>query len=555
MNIFSKTTVGEYLIKRLEEIGLKHIFGVVGDYSLEIFHLLEKSSIKIINTCNELNAGYAADGYARTAGLSAVCVTYGVGGFSVYNAIAGSYAERLPVIVISGAPSLSSDHPSLLHHTVKEIEIQSEIYKKITEACVVLNNPETAPELIDSAIATCLKLKRPVYIELPKNIVNQPCKPYKKIIFNEQIQSNSNTLNEAVAEAAFLINQAQSPVVLAGIEVHRLDLVRELMDFIESNNLPFMTTLLNKSILPEDHPQFFGVYSGITSWPSAIEKMQSADMIICMGTLMTDIQLGQQSVLVDTNKTIVANAEKVKIKFHSYDQVSLKDFIPSLSSKIIVKEKETKQTFCPTPFDISKPFSPEKNARITTKRFFERINHYISKKHIVITDVGDSIFCSSDLLLPSNIIFLDQAFYLSTGFAIPATLGAKLASENHRILTIVGDGAFQMSAQELSTIARYNQNPIIFILDNGGYATDRIMVEGSFNDLYRWDYTKLVEVFKKGIGLLVETEEDLEKALKTAKDTPDELIIIQIKLDKNDCSDHLKKLGEEYKKKSPIQYI
>ena len=133
---------------------------------------------------------------------------------------------------------------------------------------------------------------------------------------------------------------------------------------------------------------------------------------------MTDIQLGQQSVLLDTNKTIVANGEKVKIKFHSYDQISLKDFIPSLSTKIIAKEKETKQTFCPTPFDISKPFSPNNHAKITIKRFFERINHYISKKHIVITDVGDSIFCSSDLLLPSNIIFLDQAFYLSTGFSI-----------------------------------------------------------------------------------------------------------------------------------------
>lgn len=551
--MFAKTSVGEYLVKRLEDIGLKHIFGVVGDYVLELFHMFEKSNIKIINTCNELNAGYAADSYARVSGFSAVAVTYGVGGFSLYNAIAGSYAERLPIIVISGSPSNNNKKPSLLHHTVRDIDIQSKIYENITEISVVLSDPEEAAEQIDDAILKCLKMKRPVYIEIPRNLVNQPCKPSKNFTIDNEIKSDPNTLNEAIIEASYWLNHAKSPVILAGIEIQRLDIVRELMDFIETSGFVFLSTLLNKSILREDHPQFAGVYSGITSWPDAIEQIKKADVILCLGTLMTDIQLGQQSPLLDNNKMIMANSEKVQIKYHSFDNVSLKDFITSLTPKI--SNKNNQKISCTPPYDLSKKFEVKKNQKITIKRLFERINHYISEKHIVITDTGDSIFSASDLILKSGIMFLGQAFYLSTGFSIPAALGAKLASDKHRILVIVGDGSFQMSAQEISTIIRFNQNPIIIILDNGGYSTDRVMVEGSFNDLYRWDYSKLPEVFKKGIGMIVRTEEQLEESLNKAKEMKDECVFIHIELDKDDYSDHLRILGEEYKKKSPIQHI
>ncbi len=169
-------TAGRYLIRRLEQLGLKHIFGVPGDYVLKFLDLIEESNIDLVTTCNELNAGYAGDAYARTAGLGAVCVTYGVGGFSVYNAVAGSFAERVPLVVISGGPSLSLRgrlHPYLLHHTIGDMNLQRDIFEKITQAAVVLSNPAQAPSQIDETLAACLRYSRPVYIEIPADMVTQ----------------------------------------------------------------------------------------------------------------------------------------------------------------------------------------------------------------------------------------------------------------------------------------------------------------------------------------------------------------------------------------------
>ena len=172
------TTVGQYLVRRLEQVGLKHIFGVAGDYVLRFFDLLEASSLDLVATCNELNAGYAADAYARLNGVGAVCVTYGVGGFSVFNAVAGAFAERVPLIIISGGPRIHQGAARvLLHHTIGDMNLQYKIYEHIMAAAVILQDPAQAPDQIDRTIAACLRSRRPVYIEIPMDMVAQPCRP------------------------------------------------------------------------------------------------------------------------------------------------------------------------------------------------------------------------------------------------------------------------------------------------------------------------------------------------------------------------------------------
>jgi TPP-dependent 2-oxoacid decarboxylase len=307
----NKYTVGRYLVRRLEDAGLKHIFGVPGDYVLKFFDCLEDSTIKVVTTCNELNAGYAADAYARVKGFGAVCVTYGVGGFSLFNAAVGAFAERVPLVIISGAPKASERaHRHLLHHTIGDMNLQFNIYEKIAESSAILDNPDEAPAKIDLALASCLRLKRPVYIEVPFDIVSQPCSAPGPFPADKAISSDKEILDEAAAEAVSILKSAKKAVILAGIEAHRLGLRHELEDLISHTGYPFASTLLGKAVIPEKHPQFIGVYCGALLAESTRRIVENADVVLCLGTLMTDINLGAGTAVIDPSRKIVANSDK-----------------------------------------------------------------------------------------------------------------------------------------------------------------------------------------------------------------------------------------------------
>ena len=541
------TTVGKYLINRLEQVGLKHIFGVPGDYVLGFFTELEKSKLKVVCNCNELNAGYAADAYARVNGVGAVCVTYGVGGLSLLNAVCGSFAERLPVIVISGAPKAkarSARH--LLHHTIGELDLQRRSYDQITAACVVLINPEQAPRQIDETISVCLRQRRPVYIEIPIDIVDSPCKDPGPFKVDVSIPSVKETLAEAVAEAAAILKKAKRPVILAGVEPHRLGIRANLKRLVDHTGYPFVSTLLGKSVIREQHPQFAGVYGGVASWDSARKLVEKADVLLSLGALMTDIELGAKTTIIDPVKMITANSNNIRIKNHVYHNVSLKDFIDDLK-KALPKRRKRKFNLRYPYGDLKAEFKPRPAAAITLRRFYQRLNRYLDRDNIVIAGSGDSIFSAANMQLPQGIDFIDQAFYLSIGFATPATLGVSLAAGEKRPVTFIGDGAFQMTAQEISTIIREKLNPIVFVMNNNGYLIERVMVDGAFNDLQPWQYCKLPDIFG-GYGTQVRTEGQLEETLAWAKKNPQSFILIEVILDKWDCSANLKKLGLGYKK-------
>jgi indolepyruvate decarboxylase len=536
-------TVAEYLSQRLSDLGVKHIFGVPGDYVLGLMDVLLKSPLELICTCNELNAGYAADGYARLNGLGAVCITYGVGGFSLVNAVVGAYAERIPLVVISGAPNSSvKQQRLLLHHTTGDFRLQYEIMQKVTVAAAILNHPHQAATQIEEVLNACLHYKRPVYLEIPLDIVNQPCHPPENITTIDNKLTDQDALVEAVKEAVELLDNAHNPVIIAGVEFHRFNLEDKLIKLLAKTGYPFATTILGKACITEMHPQFIGNYVGGTSKESIRQRVESADIILCLGAIMSDVNLGVYTAHLDTNKLINANSEKVKIKHHFYQPIYLGDFLDSLI-KELSQHHNRSLDIKPATTTLSKSFTVKPNTKLTNSRFYERINHFLEAEFGVIADTGDTIFAAMDLIMHQNAYFIGQAFYLSIGYAIPACLGAGLALPNSRPVVFVGDGAFQMTAQELSTIMRQKLNPIIFLINNDGYTIERVIHDGSYNDIQPWKYHQLPQIFGESWSCEVSTEDELENALIQAKNNTNSVSFIEVHLDRFDCSHGLNRLG------------
>jgi TPP-dependent 2-oxoacid decarboxylase len=536
-------TVSEYLFQRLESLGVDRIFGVPGDYVLDLMDVLNETSIELICNCNELNAGYAADAYARLRGIGAVCVTYGVGGFSLVNAVVGAYAERVPLVVISGAPNSAMRQSNLLlHHTTGDYNLQFAIMEKATVAAVILADASQAASQIDRTLAACLHHKRPVYIEIAVDVVHQPCIPPVTHPTVAAKLTNPGALQEAVAEAADLLNHAQRPVILAGVEFHRFDLEDKLLKLLEITGYPIATTMLGKSCISEMHPQFIGNYLGGLSREYIRDRIENADCILCLGAIMSDMNLGGNTAKLDDSKLINANSEKVKIKHHFYQPVYLGDFIDGLIGNLEHKAAATLDIKASS-YSLSQPFISQPEAKITNIRFYECVNHFIEDESIVIADTGDAIVATMDLLMREKTHFIGQAFYLSIGYSIPACLGALMAEPDRRPIVFVGDGAFQMTAQELSTIIRHKLNPIIFLINNDGYTIERVIQDGAYNDLQPWKYHQLPQIFGESWSCEVRTEGELEVALVTAKANTKSVSLIEIHLDRFDCSQGLIRLG------------
>ncbi len=548
-------TVGEYLAKRLQEIGINQIFGVVGDYVLDLMDVLLQNNLQLIATCNELNAGYAADAHARLNGVSVVCVTYNVGGLSLVNAIAGAYAELVPTIVISGAPSTAQQRQNLLlHHTAVDYNLQLEIFEKITVAAVRITSPTQAARQIDLTIAACLRERRPVYLEIPSDMVNLPCPVSETPELPPSPIIDQQALSEAVEEAIELLEKSQRPVILAGVELHRYGIANLLSNLLDKTGYPFATTLLGKSILSEMHPQFIGSYAGTLSQEYVRQRVETADCILCLGAFMSDINLGGFTAQLPEIKLINANSDKVKIKHHFYHPVSLPAFMTGLTDKLQFKQSELLD-IQPAKNGLSKKFELKKEQKLTNIRFYNRINRFISElpgESIVIAETGDALIATIDLVLYGNTEYIGQALYTSIGYAVPACLGAAIAAPQRRPIVLVGDGAFQMSCQELSTIIRHQLNPIFFLINNDGYSIERAIHEGSYNDIQPWKYHQLPEIFGNSWSCEVKTEGELEQALEKAKLLSDRLSLIEIHLDRLDYSLGVKRLGKAIKEKRSL---
>lgn len=537
-------TLGEFLNDRLLSSGIDTVFGIPGDYSLKYYNnLFNTNGLRVIGTTTEMAAGYAADAYARVRGLGVVCVTYCVGGFSVSNAIACAHAEKSPVVVISGAPGVKErDGRVLLHHMVGPFESQQKMFEPITCANTVLRDPERAGYEIDRVLTAAQEFKQPVYIELPRDMIDKPIRYDAYTIGTpKEATTDRQNLDEAIAEVVQWINTAKHPVIWAGVECARFGLAKRLIKFAEQNNLPIATSILGKSVVNERHPLALGVYCESTSTNELRNFMDDCDCLIMLGVMMTDMNTGFLPLKYQRRNIVRATTKELQIRNHSFEDVKFADFCDALFRAKIERRSQPV-----IPARVDKTFVARPGVKMTVTRLFEKINTMLDSNMAIIADVGDSLFGALDLTVHDSHHFISDAFYTSMGFAMPGALGVLAAQPTIRPIVIVGDGAFQMTGMEFSTLARYSQqigkqSPIAFVLNNGGYGTERIMLDGPFNDIADWAYEKVPLVTGCGVGYKVHTEEELERAVDEAIRS-NQPALINVVLGKHDHTDALRRM-------------
>jgi indolepyruvate decarboxylase len=533
-------SIGAYLIRRLQDHGVRHVFGIPGDYVLHFYDMLQKSSLRVVGVTREDCAGYAADACARVHGISAVCVTYCVGGLNAANPIAGAYAEKSPVVVLTGSPGLNERaNDPMLHHKVRTFSTQKEIYEQFTAAAVVLDDPETAFARIDATLAACRRTKRPVYLELPRDMVDVVPR-HAPAPRAEREASDRAALREALAESVARLNAARRPVILADVEVHRYGLCRELRRLVDRSGVPVAATLLGKSVISERHPRYVGVYEGAMGRPEVQRFVEDSDCLLMLGTFLTDMNLGIGTAHLDRGRSIEATSEAIHVGHHQYRGVLFADFLRGL-----LRAPLRRRAF-PIPAPPRAKPAPRRGSGtpLTVARLYERLNDLLQDNMVVVSDVGVCLFGSVDLVIHRGTEFLAPAYYTSMGFGVPAALGAQVARPGLRPVVLVGDGAFQMTGTELATIGKLGLNPIVLVLNNRGYTTERFILEGPFNDIPEWRYENLPALLGNGWGRSARTEGEFEEAWQQALRHRSGFSLLNLHLDKMDCSPGLVRLGE-----------
>ncbi|MFO0913975.1 MAG: thiamine pyrophosphate-binding protein [Pirellulales bacterium] len=537
-----RLSIGAYLIKRLQDYGIQHVFGIPGDYILAFYGQLEQSPIEVVGTTREDCAGFAADAYARVHGMGAVCVTYCVGGLSICNSVAGAYAEKSPVVVISGSPGLGErKNNPLLHHKVRNFRTQLDVFERICIAVADLSDPIRAFGEIDRVLDACYRYKRPVYIELPRDMVNVV--PQIGHLFEwEEPVSDPQALAEAVEETAARLEQAERPMILAGVELHRFQLQDQLLSLAESARIPIATTLLGKSVIGESHPLYIGIYEGALGREEVTRYVEESDCLLMLGTFMTDINLGIYTAQLDPARCILATSEQLRIRHHHFADVQLPDYLAALTRR---RPQVRPRPIPPGLHQELPEFHLRPEAPLKIERMIARLNQQLDEETIAIADIGDSFFSATELVIRRRTEFVSPAYYTSMGFSVPAALGAQAARPDARVLVICGDGAFQMTGQEFSTLVRRGYDPVVIVLNNGGYGTERQLHPGDweFNEIHSWQYHLLPQVYGGGRGYEVRTEGEFDTALREAWDYRDGPSLIHVHLDRADASQTLSRLA------------
>ena len=537
-------SIGEYLIKRVYDLGIRHVFGIPGDYVIGFFGMMEKSHLNIVNTCDEQSAGFAADAYARMKGLGVVCVTYGVGGLKLANTTAQAFAEKSPVLVISGAPGQQERLKNpMLHHKVNLFNDQFKVFERLTVASSELSDPERAFFEIDRVLDAILQNKRPGYLELPRDMISiVPKNQSLPMASSSPLAADPDTLTEAVEEATMMINQAEKPVILAGMGVERYGLADQVLGMASRGNIPLTASIMGKSAIPEEESLYMGVYAGILGNEGVRDYVESSDCIIMVGAYLSDLDIGALTAPIDQNKVIHITADRVTLRHHIYPGLGFNLLIAL--TKAGLRRHEPGDMPCCWRQNPSATAVPD--AKITAERVFQYVSSFLDEKNILIPDVGDALFGSAEISLACP--FISPAYYASMGFSVPASIGAQLACPELRPVVIVGDGAFQMTGMEVSTAVKYGLNPIVIVLNNQGYGTLRLVNDGCFNDLFPWKYSRVPEVIGTGMGKVVRTEMEMEEALDCARNY-NGLCILEVILEKNSVSLPLQRLGMALKKR------
>lgn len=492
-----KIKVIDYLIQELQKIGINDFFGLPGDYCFKVIDAVEKNpNTKWVGCTNELNAGYAADGYARIKGYGAIITTYNVGELSAFNATAGSFSENVPVIHIVGSPSTKYiKSNSLIHHNFcrPNYFASYEAFKYYTQYSAFLTQ-KNAKEEIDKALSVFIKEKKPVYISIPVDVCDTEIENISGV---KEHQSNKENLIKAAEHALSLIDNAENPIVIGDVLIERFSAVKEFRNFIENSAIPATVLLMGKGVINESSPNFIGTYLGKTNNLNVYNYVNSSDCPICIGTIFSDFNTLKFDISISPSDFIEIQGTYTIIKGKKYEDVLMKDIINLLARQISKKSfniiKDRPVLDCPAS-------SGEFN--LNFMHMNESFQKFLKQGDCIFSDTGILNFFPALMTFPDDVIWYNQLLWSSIGWATPAVFGAIKADNEKRMILLTGEGAHQLTFQSVSNMIFHNLKPIIFVLNNSGYTIERVLSQkpdDPYNNIVPWDYTKLIKAFSDSV--------------------------------------------------------
>ena len=544
----SGMNLSAYLLDRLKAHGVDHVFGIPGDYVLSFFDTLVASAVEHVAACNELNAGYAADGYARLKGLGAVAVTYGPGSFSVVNAVAGAYAERVPVVVICGGPRRAAyaEQPPLHHMLPGNYGASQRLFADITVGARLLDDPGRATADIDELLARAVAERRPVYFEIPVDM--QPVEVEPRASHVPRSEAAPEAIDtDFVAAVVARVADAERCVALVGHEVRAAGLENEVLALIDRTGLPVASVFSGKAEFLEQHPRCIGNYLGIGSPPDVRRFVEGADVVLWLGAVPSDFNQGASPDAPTGAQSVIVYDGCVTNAGDTATRVSLARMIGELQDAL----PEGRWSSLATPVQEfahkrTEPYQPVPDQPLSNHRLYHRMTHFIRDGDVVLAD-GGSMVNLAYAQFPARTRLLMSSYWASIGTGLGFTLGACFAAEpEQRVLAMLGDGSFQMTAQELATLIRYGRNCVLIVINNRGYTLERVIHDGPYNDIADWQYHRLPEAFGGAPGLEVRTEGDLETALAAADaHTGPGPLLIEVHLDAWDVPESFRTIGDK----------
>ncbi|SPL71917.1 alpha-keto acid decarboxylase family protein [Acinetobacter stercoris] len=539
--------IGRYLNKRLQQLGIYHIFGVPGDFNLSYLEQVEaEQDLEFVGNCNELNAAYAADGYARINGFSALATTYGVGDLSAINGIAGAYTENVAVVHISGIPPLHAvKQGALLHHTLVDGNYDNimNCMKEFTVAQTRLT-PANAASEIDRVLRQCFIERRPVHIQLPSDITHIKIEVNEQPLNLIQPKSDPELLDDAVNKIVKAIAKAERPALLIDNEAQIFNVTDLLMDLAQKCSIPFATLCTAKNIMDESSPLFAGVYVGVASQPSVKNLIENSDCLIGIGPRFTDVGSAYFTHNIQPEHFIEIKQYDVNIFNQNFPGIDITELLTQIMEQVAIR-KVSKPTLEPTEKKVEQFASSRK---LSHDILWKYVSQFLKEDDVIIGEVGTSNTALSGIRLPTTAKYIAQPIWGSIGYTLPALLGSMFAAPKRRHVLFIGDGSIQLTMQELSTIIRHDLKPVIFVLNNGGYTIERLILgeNSTYNDIQNWKYTEMINVFNgKGAydTFVVETAGELQNTLDKVSNY-DGLALIELKLPAMDAPLALQKFAD-----------
>jgi indolepyruvate decarboxylase len=503
--------LSEALLHAIKAHGAREIFGIPGDYALPFFKAIEESGILPLYTLShEPAVGFAADAAARIhCALGVAAVTYGAGALNMVNPIAAAFAEKSPVVVVSGAPGKGeAKHGLLLHHQAKSLDSQYRIYQEITCAQARLDDARIAPAEIARVLRACLVRSQPVYLELPRDMVTAPC---EQVVAAAEPAFDAEALAACADEILASLRAARSPVLMIGVEVRRFGLEGKVAELARRLSLPVVTSLLGRGLLSDTGAPLLGTYLGVAGLPAITDLVERSDALFLLGVILSDTNFGVSAMHIDLRMSIQALDRQVTIGHHVYPEIPLGPLVDALLARLPAnKPAALRHEAVAYPRGLLAD-----DAAITPLDIATAINDLMDThgKMPIATDIGDCMFLAMDI---AHTALVAPGYYASMGFGVPAGLGLQAAT-GHRPLIIVGDGAFQMTGWELGNCRRYGWDPIVLLVNNASWEMLRaFQPESKFNDLDDWRFAEAAAALG-GEGVRVSTRAELAQALAAAQ--------------------------------------